>query len=323
MLIAPFLVAGWFLADPARNDEQARDAADRAARFLEREVGRWSREHRCFSCHNNGDAVRALFRSAQARGQSLPESLAATTSWLRQPQKWDANGPGGPFSDKRLARSAFSFALATGVETGMIKDRLAVEQSASGLAKLQAPDGSWPIEGVDDVGSPTTLGRPLIVLLARDALRAADPVRFAQPAIRATTWLDNRPLETVIDAAVSLMAGHSSDDARISRAITILHDGEADEGGWGPRIRSAPEVFDTGLALLGLARARGRSDVDPMIRRGRDYLIAEQQDDGSWVETTRPPGGVSYAQRVSTTAWATMALLATEPSRPAGQDSKR
>ena len=48
-----------------------------------------------------------------------------------------------------------------------------------------------------------------------------------------------------------------------------------------------------------------------MIARGRSFLIAEQLDDGSWTETTRPAGNVSYAQRISTTGWGLMALIAT------------
>ena len=34
-----------------------------------------------------------------------------------------------------------------------------------------------------------------------------------------------------------------------------------------------------------------------------------QEADGSWPETTRPPGADSYAQRISTTGWALLALL--------------
>jgi hypothetical protein len=63
--------------------------------------------------------------------------------------------------------------------------------------------------------------------------------------------------------------------------------------------------------------------VKDMITRGRAFLLAEQQDDGSWVETTRPPGNVSYAQRISTTGWATLALLATgKPSVRPRDDTK-
>ncbi len=324
MLIAPILAAGLLVTQAAGKPPGPAGATLRKATdFLEREVARWSREHRCFSCHNNGDAARALFQAAQARGKAVPQALAATADWLRTPRQWENNGPDGPFSDKRLARLAFSFALATGVKTGLLENRRALNQAALALADLQSQDGSWPIDGVDDIGSPTTLGRLLSALLARDALKTADPARFSKAIGRATAWLDKRPLETVIDAAVCLMAGDASSDHRQERAITILREGESDPGGWGPRILSPPEIFDTAIALLGLALVRGHLDFDQMIMRGRAYLIAEQQDDGSWVETTRPSGGVSYAQRVSTTAWATMALLATEPLPPAGTDPKR
>ena len=74
---------------------------------------------------------------------------------------------------------------------------------------------------------------------------------------------------------------------------------------------SPPEPFDTALALLGLARSGDSDQVRRMIARGRGFLIARQREDGSWVETTRPPGAESYAQRMSTTSWATLALLAT------------
>jgi hypothetical protein len=37
----------------------------RAMGFLAVEVPRWSRENRCFSCHNNGDAARALYQASR------------------------------------------------------------------------------------------------------------------------------------------------------------------------------------------------------------------------------------------------------------------
>lgn len=46
-----------------------------------------------------------------------------------------------------------------------------------------------------------------------------------------------------------------------------------------------------------------------LIGKGRAYLIATQQTDGNWAETSRPAGAESYAQRLSTTGWATLALL--------------
>jgi hypothetical protein len=105
--------------------------------------------------------------------------------------------------------------------------------------------------------------------------------------------------------------GSNSPPARRDRALALLRRAQANDGGWGPRVVSPPECFDTALAILALAACPRSDETDRMIERGRAFLIREQQPDGSWVETTRPPGNTSYAQRISTCGWATMALLAT------------
>ena len=57
----------------------------RAVDYLARETPRWSKENGCFSCHNNGDAARALY-AASRRGYKVPaDALADTTAWLRRP----------------------------------------------------------------------------------------------------------------------------------------------------------------------------------------------------------------------------------------------
>jgi len=42
----------------------------RAVAYLTAEVPRWRREHPCYSCHNNGDAARALI-AAGRRGHQV------------------------------------------------------------------------------------------------------------------------------------------------------------------------------------------------------------------------------------------------------------
>jgi hypothetical protein len=65
--------------------------------------------------------------------------------------------------------------------------------------------------------------------------------------------------------------------------------------------------------VLALRRIEGvEKETADLIRQGRSYLIANQLPDGNWRETTRPAGAESLAQRLSTTGWATLALLATQ-----------
>jgi hypothetical protein len=297
-------------------DEPTRPSPEtRAVAFLAREVPRWSRENHCYSCHNNGDAARALYEAARAGYRVPDEAMADTTDWLNRPSGWDRNGGDGPFSDKRLARLAFTSAMASAARAGRVPDRAALVRAADRMAIDQADDGSWTLDGEEAPGSAAAYGRALATLLARDTLSAAHPDRFRAAIDRADRWLMKREIVAVGDASVSLLTIGTRDTtaavARRRSALELLRRGQDDEGGWGPYVTSPPEPFDTALVLLGLVRTGDSDPVRRMIARGRAFLIARQHEDGSWTETTRPPGGDSYAQRISTTGWATLALLAT------------
>src|SRR6185436_7187730 len=65
----------------------------RAVRYLAREVPQWPVKNRCFSCHNNGDAARAL-AAARRNGIAFDDlALDSTDRWLRRPDGWKDNGP--------------------------------------------------------------------------------------------------------------------------------------------------------------------------------------------------------------------------------------
>ncbi len=308
----------------APNRPAAPTAEQKAVAFLAREVPRWSRQNHCFSCHNNGDATRALLQASSAGLQVPDDALADTIEWLQKPEAWDHNGGEGPFVDKRLARVAFTGALAAAVSTSRLKDRKALLKAAEQLARDQAADGSWPLDGEDSTSAPATYGRALATLLARNSLAVAEPVRFRTAIDRADAWLGNRKTQNVTDASVALLwlssAPRQTDAKLRPRALDLLTRAQSSDGGWGPDAFSPPEPFDTALALLALAKCEPTDAVKSMIARGRKFLIKEQRDDGSWPETTRPPGSVSYAERISTAGWATMALLATEPRQATGRE---
>ncbi|HZT81886.1 MAG TPA: prenyltransferase/squalene oxidase repeat-containing protein [Gemmataceae bacterium] len=287
---------------------------DRAVAFLAREVPRWHAENHCYSCHNNGDAARALY-TAKRLGYAVPDkALADTTRWLARPAGWDHNGGEGEHNDKVLARVQFAAALAEAMEAGAVADPKPLAKAADLVAEKQHTDGSWHISS-DGVGSPASHSPALATWFARRVLLRADPQRHRKAVAAAEAWLDRREVKTVHDAAVLLLFLEGRPGAaaatRREQCLAVIRKGESRGGGWGPYVRSAPEVFDTALVLLALAKVKGDKEGAAMIRRGRAWLIAAQQGDGGWQETTRPPGGQSYAQHISTTGWAALALLAT------------
>jgi squalene cyclase len=141
--------------------------------------------------------------------------------------------------------------------------------------------------------------------------------------VQADRWIRGITAENVIDAAGTLLALDHAGDVmaeNLRRAsLSIVRSGQSPDGGWGPYVTAKPQVFDTAMAVLALtmldveprlARSTYRpEELKEAIAKGKAYLVSQQRPDGSWPETTRPADQESYAQRISTTAWAMLALL--------------
>jgi hypothetical protein len=296
-------------------EARADDPVRKSVAYLAVEVPSWARENRCYSCHNNGDAARALFRAKAAGLGFGADVLTDTTSWLARPEAWDKKGDDGPPTDKRLARIEFALALATAIDTNFSRDRNALRRAADLVAADQGADGCWPVEDGGAIGTPATYGRRLATAMAVEVLRRDDPIRHAGRIAKAVAWLRSQSVDNVVEAAAVLLAepsGRATDRSDAAKSgLAFLIKAQTRSGGWGPYRESPVEPFDTALALLAMEPYRSEPDVGPAIDRGRAALVALQRADGSWPETTRPAGGESYAQRLSTTGWATLALLAT------------
>jgi hypothetical protein len=274
-------------------------ATTRAVEYLVREVPRWSRDNGCFSCHNNGDGARALYVAQQA-GYRVPKSaLVDTTRWLLTPADWDHDRANPAFGDKKLARIQFAAALAQAYDAEIVRDRPALMAAAKSLLPYQESDGSWQIDAGSAVGSPVTYGPALSTYMARRTLEMAG---FPEAAAKARQWLAASKPHSILDAAALLLALPARQDC-----LDLILGSQSSDGGWGPHPMAASEPFDTAIVLLALRELKKPES----IARGRAFLIASQLPDGSWPETTRPRGGQSYAQHISTSAWATMALVLT------------
>ena len=273
-------------------------AEDNSIAYLTREVSIWSKQNHCFSCHNNGDGARALFAAVRAGTPVAREALDDTAAWLIRPLEWDSNHGDPGFSDKKLARIQFAAALSEAADAGLVKDRAALRQAAETLLPYQEKDGSWQVDAEASLGSPATWGAPLATYMARTTLEKADSRRFRNAIANADNWLARLPAKSTLDAGAVCLA------LKTAACAERLRDSQNGDGGWGPYAKTPSEAFDTAIAVLALA-AR-----DPeRAARGRVYLKRTQLPQGGWIATTRPSGSQSYAQHISTTAWAAIAML--------------
>jgi hypothetical protein len=297
-------------------------AIAKGVEYLKVEVPKWKAEHPCYSCHNNGDAARALLM-AQAKGYHIGTALDDTLSFLKQPAKWDQNKAPSGFDDKTLAKIQFASALAVAERHGKAAST-DLEAAAKLLVAEQKPNGSWELDDSQSLGSPATYGTLIATWSARTSLIASgmQPDNFT--IVQADRWIRSGTPENVLDAAATILALDLSGDVMAENlrrtCLSILRSGQAKDGGWGPYVTAAPQVFDTSLAVLALssleveprlARSAYRpEELKEAIANGKQFIASQQRPDGSWPETTRPANQESYAQRISTTAWAMLALMA-------------
>jgi squalene cyclase len=199
-----------------------------------------------------------------------------------------------------------------------------LQAAAKLLVADQQADGSWTLDDSQSIGSPTTYGPILATWSARSTLIASGMQPDSFNIVQADRWVRGLAPESVLDAAGTVLALELSSDVMAENlrrnCLSILRQGQsADAGGWGPYVTAAPQVFDTAIAVLALssleaeprlARSAYRPEqLKEAIANGKKYLASQQKPDGSWPETTRPANQESYAQRISTTAWAMLALL--------------
>jgi hypothetical protein len=309
--------------------QQAKDAAAvphapaiaKGVQYLKVEVPKWKAEHSCYSCHNNGDATRALL-VAQAKGYDIGPSVDDTLQFLKQPATWNQNKAPAEVDDKTLATIQFASALTVAERHGKAAST-DLEAAAKLLVAGQQPDGSWQLDDSQGLGSPASYGTLIATWSARTSLIASgmQPDNFT--IVQADKWIRSGTPENVLDAAATILALELSSDVMAENlrrtCLSILRTGQSPDGGWSPDVSAAPQVFDTALAVLAvssleveprLARSAYRpEELKAAIANGKTFIASQQRPDGSWPETTRPANQESYAQRISTTAWALLALL--------------
>ena len=311
MILEPYDVSGASLSGPFPNKQLA-DSARLALGFLEEQVSSWPKENGCFSCHNNSDAAQALFKAKQFGWDVDVASIRSTMDWLSRPQQWDKQQGDPNVSDQQLADVQFSSALVQAVKSGVLSPDKWSSSVAYKLIEYQSPDGSWVIEKQDSLGSPAALGNALATLKAWTYLNHT-PIDETSEALRAASaYLRNMPQESVSQTAAKLLFIRESGVQAVGDAVLgleYLMRAQTTLGGWGPYPNRPPEVFDTALALLAMLPHAKDERIAMIMSRGLSFLIAEQLPDGSWRETTRPSGEESHAQWISTSAWATLALL--------------
>ncbi|MBW3622192.1 MAG: ankyrin repeat domain-containing protein [Armatimonadetes bacterium] len=329
---------------PARSDDAAksRQAAQAGLAQIQRSVASFSKTVGCTSCHHQG---LALITTGAARDKGIPvdEKLASTE--MEKIYKEMVAGPKPayhqaltdpnvekmiPAIDMEEFSIAMSFAL-MGVDAHHKPADESLSTAVRLLAKQQSKEGNWrfTLPRVPMQSSYFSVTAQTVRLMKAYATKEWEG-EAAERIGRAKAWMKNAPVRSTEDMTFRLLglkwAGATTQE--LQAETRALLESQRPDGGWAsePTLRS--DAYATGQALYALRQAGGISADDPAVRRGREFLLRTQDEDGTWFVNKRAipantyldaefPHGHSQYASFNATCWATMALLQDLPDTPA------
>jgi hypothetical protein len=334
--ITAWILAGiataWFLSTARGDDPKSTQAAiQRGLTFLQEDVAKWRKEKECATCHHGTLTVWALSEAKSQGYEVQPEVFADILSWtkarLANIDKPRDTRPGLSMVNSPALNLAF-MAQAIPKQDALSADEL--KQITGHLLRHQEADGSWAWSSAPAVNRPPPFfeSDEVATILGRTALRAQLPADTNERSDvresydKAAAWLaKTEPTKTTQSLAYLLFqdvaAGRNAEE--LQPQIDALLARQNADGGWG-QLKDAPsDAYGTGQALYFLTIAGVPKDR-PEIKRGVQFLVTSQKEDGSWPMVRRGHPGVTPGPFVMPiiyfgSAWGTMGLMRTNAAQ--------
>lgn len=307
----------------ALNAATPREGAERALDLLVKSNSTFFREGGCVACHHQPATFRA---AAQARKFNLkvPDALgkevSASALSIRplEPVLQQMVDPGGDVD-------TVGYTL-VGLAAADVPASTLTDAAVNFLATRQTGSGAWTGLGISR--PPFEDGNIPRTALAIRALRVyGAPSRQAEwdeRIARARAWLIREQPRTQYEMAERLLGLYwaGSPAAVLKRAAQPLLRLQTASGGWAQNAYLEPDAYATSLTLFALQETGQLKPEDPACRKGVEYLLRTQREDGSWYVRSRSPkfqpyfeSGFPYGhdQWISATATA-YAVMALAPS---------
>ena len=309
-----------------------REAVERSLPLLQRASANVFTAGGCVACHAQPVATMAVER-AQARGwrvddavsksaaeesERLRRSLAASTPALLQGRELGGTPDSQLYESMMMAAARELSSPSTDALVHFLLAKTAVRGQLGGFgtrAPIQDGDFSRTAMAIQTL---TVYGIP------------SRKTEIAERVGRAADWLAKHAPQSTQERMMQILglkwAGVQAGlrETRTKELIAM----QRPDGGWAQTPYLGSDAYATGQVLYTLHETGFLSANDPAFRRGVEYLLRTQKENGSWYVKSRAIKIQPYFQSgfpydhdqwisASATAWAAMALSFTAPEKPA------
>jgi hypothetical protein len=297
-----------------------RGAVERSLPLLQDAGVAFVKQTGCASCHHNS-VVSMAVAAARTNGFAVNEATAKTQSSLI-----------GSYLESWRDRALQNIPIAGAADTmsylllGLAADSYppdpGTDAQAIWLKRKQMPDGHWPVQ---TIRPPIESYDIEVTAVAMRALQVFAPpsqrADYDKAVDRARAWLTTAKANDTEERAFRLLglwwAGTPNEILKPA-ARDLLASQRAD-GGWGQTETMPSDAYATGEALFALRESGMSAAGDRAYRKGIEFLLRTQIEDGSWPVETRAvpiqayfesgfPYGVNQWISAAATGWATAAL---------------
>jgi N-acyl-D-amino-acid deacylase len=301
------------------SDEAVGNAVKRSLPLLQSISQPFIQKTGCVSCHHNSLVAMAV-TAARQHGYAVDESAdrSQRTITAEYLESWRERTLQNRFiAGQQDTISYLLFGLAVSNHVG----DPATDAQARWLLRRQLADGHWPLA---TLRPPIESNDITVTAISMYDLQKYAPkpatTEYATAIDRARHWLLAATGETTEERAFRLLGLLWSGGAADTSAVKDLVSLQQGDGGWSQRSSTPSDAYATGQALVALEQA-GLRGSEPVIRRGIEFLLRTQFQDGSWLVKSHAvpiqayfesgfPHGADQWVSAAGTAWAVTALAA-------------
>lgn len=303
--------------------EQIKTAVTKSLPLLQKSAAEYTKQRECFSCHHQALPLFAL-TTAKAHGfdvsqEAVDKQVAHTLKHLATNRDNYKKGRGQGGQVDMAGYGLFA------LEVGGAKPDATTAAVTEYLLLRDDDRDYWRVSANRPPTEASTFTAAYVALRGLRKYGTPEQAeRIEKRTAKVRQWLLATPAKDTEDRVFRLgaleLAGADRKD--LKAACNELLKTQRDDGGWSQTDQLDSDAYATGTALVMLHEAGGLPVNDAAYRRGVQYLVSTQREDGSWYVKSRSKpfqvyfeSGFPYEKdqwiSISATSWATAALALT------------